>query len=63
MTTSTDPARFPGALLVDHSDVPGELTLREWRRQRHQTARAAQAAARARRRALLIAIFLRRSQP
>ncbi|HEX8207085.1 MAG TPA: hypothetical protein VF587_13575 [Solirubrobacteraceae bacterium] len=27
-----DPSRAPGALQVEHCDVPGDMTLGEWRR-------------------------------
>ena len=52
---------LPGALLVEHADIPPELTIAQWREQRSRERREQHAdrreAARARRRALLVALL------
>jgi hypothetical protein len=34
------PARFAGALRYEHTDIPEELTLAEWRTRRHRVLRS-----------------------
>jgi hypothetical protein len=34
MSTHRDPAAFPNALLIEACDIPAEMTIAEWRRQR-----------------------------
>ena len=34
MSTRLDPALFPNALLVEACDIPVDITIGEWRRQR-----------------------------
>ena len=49
---------LPGALLVEHADIPPELTIAQWREQRSRERHAdRREAARARRRALLVALL------
>jgi hypothetical protein len=44
MDRRIDPSRTAGALQVEHCDVPGDLTLDEWRREcRAAAAKAARA--------------------
>ena len=55
---------YPGAFLVEHADIPPELTIAQWREQRARERREQhadrRAAARARRRALLVALLIHR---
>ena len=56
-----EPVHYPGAFLVEHADIPPELTIAQWREQRARERREQHAdrreAARARRRALLVALL------
>jgi hypothetical protein len=38
MSTHRDPAAFPNALLIEACDIPADLTIAEWRRQRRAVA-------------------------
>ena len=56
-----EPVHYPGAFLVEDADIPPELTIAQWREQRARERREQHAdrrqAARARRRALLVALL------
>jgi hypothetical protein len=56
-----EPIHSTGAFLVEHADIPPELTIAQWRaqraRERREAQTAAKRAARARRRALLTALL------
>ena len=56
-----EPVHYPGAFLVEHADIPPELTIAQWREQRARERREQHAdrreAAQARRRALLVALL------
>ena len=56
-----EPVHYPGAFLVEHADIPPELTIAQWREQRARERREQHAdrrqATRARRRALLVALL------
>jgi len=49
-----EPMHYPGAFLVEHADIPPELTIAQWREQRADRRKTA----RARRRALLVALLI-----
>ena len=38
MSTHRDPAAFPNALLIEACDIPADMTIAEWRRQRRSAA-------------------------
>jgi hypothetical protein len=56
-----EPVHYPGAFLIEDADIPPELTIAQWREQRARERREQHAdrreAARARRRALLVALL------
>lgn len=56
-----EPVHYPGAFLVEDADIPPELTIAQWREQRARERREQHTdrrqAARARRRALLVALL------
>jgi hypothetical protein len=58
MTTRLDPAAFAMAVMLEASDIPPDMTLAEWRREKH---RAAAAITRGRRRRVLRKLRKRRA--
>jgi hypothetical protein len=53
----SNPCTFAGAVKVEHSDIPAELTIAEWRAQRATQARQTKADRRAVRRGRLVAML------
>ena len=58
MTPRLDPAAFAMAVIVESSDIPADMTLAQWRREKQ---RAAGAASRGRRRRVLRKLRKRRA--
>jgi hypothetical protein len=58
MNTRLDPATFAMAVMFEASDIPPDMTLAQWRRERH---RAAAAVTRGRRRRVLRKLRRRRA--
>jgi hypothetical protein len=57
MTSRLDPATFSMAVMLEASDIPPDMTLAQWRREKHRTA----AVSRGRRRRVLRKLRRRRA--
>lgn len=59
----TQPSSFAGAFAYEHTDIPPGQTIADWRRQRAEQARAAEAARRTARRERLRALATLKRSP